>query len=78
MKVETSKSSEQDLTADLEKEYTLKKQTLEMLPDAANNIKRLQGDVQNQAKKLVTLAGTEFSLTLCICLGDNYITVYIN
>lgn len=54
--IDTAKTAEADLTADLEREYTLKKQTLEMLPDAANNIKRLQGDVQTLVKKLVTLS----------------------
>ncbi len=58
-RIEGLKAAEGDLTADLEKEYTMKKQTLEMLPDASNNIKRLQGEVANQAKKMVQM-NTEF------------------
>ena len=70
-RLESSQSGEQDLTLDLEREYKLKKQTLEMLPDATNNIKRLQVDVQGQVKKLVALAGQ------CVAIYYQFVCVVL-
>ena len=54
--VEASVSAALALTGGLEKAYLVKKKSIEMLPDAANNLAKLQGFCASRAKQIMNLA----------------------
>lgn len=55
--IEAELSEKQTKTEEMEKAYKVKKQTLDLLPNAAENLKKLQDIAQASASRLLELAG---------------------